>query len=119
MSEPISMSVGALIWEFVLKPIADSIKKEYGDETKKLLRDSLNKAWNKLPFSPKEKEIIEVEIIEADSEILKNRDKFIEYITNNPKIPNDIKQNSYTNYGTIKVTNIKNIDNKGGTINFN
>ena len=83
MPEPITMSAGALIWEFVLKPIADSIKKEYGDETKKLLKESLNKAWDKLPFSKEEQEIIEAEIIKADSETLSNKEKFLEYLQEN------------------------------------
>ena len=95
MAEPIIMTTGALLWEFVLKPIADSIKKEYGDETKKLLKNSLKEAWQKLPFSKQEIELIEAEIIEADIEVLSDEKRFLEYIENSSKIPNELKQNTY------------------------
>jgi hypothetical protein len=62
MAEPITMTLSALLWEYGLKPIADSIKKEYGDETKKLLKSSLQKAFKMLSLQPKEQKIIEAEI---------------------------------------------------------
>ena len=103
MAEPItSLTIGALLWEYALKPIADSIKKEYGDETKKLLKSYMTKAFEKLPLPKKETELIEAEIIEADSDILSNQDKFLEYIQNNQNIKNILKQTTYTigeNYG--------------------
>ena len=91
MAEPITMTIGALIWEYALKPIADSIKKEYGDETKKLLKKSLNSAFHKLPFVKKEQEVIEAEIIEADIDILRNQDSFLEYLQKNSKIEELLK----------------------------
>ena len=102
MAEPISMSAGALIWEFVLKPIVDDIKKEYGSETKKLLKESLNKLFKKLPFSKKEIELIETEIIEADIKVLSDKKRFLKYLQNNQTIQNILNQSTYNigeNYG--------------------
>ena len=93
MAEPIMLTLSALLWEYALKPIADSIKKEYGDETKKLLKSGLQKAFKMLSLQPKEQEIIEAEIIEADIEVLSDQDRFLEFIENSLKIPNDLKKN--------------------------
>jgi len=115
MAEPISMGAGVLLWEYAIKPIADSIKKEYGEESKKLLKEHLSKVWDKLPFSKTEQEVIEAEICEADRDVLGDKDKFISYIESNSKIPNKLKQNTYTidsnnggvqvNNGTVNITN--------------
>jgi predicted nucleotide-binding protein (sugar kinase/HSP70/actin superfamily) len=96
MAEPITLTMGALIWEYGLKPIADSIKKEYGDESKKLLKSGMEKVFNKLSLKKEEQEIIEAEIIEADVDVLSDEKRFLEFIQNNSKIPNDLKQNTYT-----------------------
>ena len=110
MAEPITLTIGALLWEYALKPIADSIKKEYGDETKKLLKKSLNSAFHKLPFIKKEQEVIEAEIIEADIDILSNEDSFLEYLQQNSKIEELLKsiEKRESNIHTI----IKNSYNK-------
>jgi predicted nucleotide-binding protein (sugar kinase/HSP70/actin superfamily) len=101
MAEPITMTLSALLWEYGLKPIADSIKKEYGDKTKKLLKSSLQKVFKKLSLQPKEQEIIEAEIIEADIEVLSDQDRFLEFIQNNQNIKNILKQSSYTFNGNV------------------
>jgi NAD kinase len=88
MAEPITMTLSALLWEYGLKPIADSIKKEYGDETKKLLKSSLKGAFEKLSLQPKEQELIEAEIIEADIDVLSDQDRFLEFIQDNQNIKN-------------------------------
>jgi predicted nucleotide-binding protein (sugar kinase/HSP70/actin superfamily) len=93
MAEPI---LSVLLWEYALKPIADSIKKEYGDETKKLLKSGLQKAFKKLSLQPKEQELIEAEIIEADIEVLSDEKRFLEYMRDNQNIKNILKQSSYT-----------------------
>jgi len=86
MAEPITLGAGALIWEYGLKPIADSIKKEYGEETKKLLKSGIEKVFEKLPFYKKEVEIIEAEIIDTDVITLTDKSKFLEFIQNNQQI---------------------------------
>jgi hypothetical protein len=95
MAEPITMTLSALLWEYGLKPIADSIKKEYGDETKKLLKSGLQKAFEKLSLQPKEQELIEAEIIEADVAVLSDQEKFLEFMQNNQNIKNTLNQSSY------------------------
>ena len=95
MAEPITLTLSALLWEYGLKPIADSIKKEYGDETKKLLKSGLQKAFKMLSLQPKEQEIIEAEIIEADIEVLSDEKRFLEYMRDNQNIKNILKQSSY------------------------
>ncbi len=89
MAEPASTAIGLLIWEYALKPTVDSIKKEYGDETKKLLKSGIKKAFGKLPFQKKELEIIETEIINTDIEVLTNQKKFLSFLENNRQI-NDV-----------------------------
>jgi hypothetical protein len=96
MAEPIMLTLSALLWEYGLKPIADSIKKEYGDETKKLLKGGLQKAFKMLSLQPKEQELIEAEIIEADIEVLSDEKRFLEYMRDNQNIKNILKQSSYT-----------------------
>jgi hypothetical protein len=46
-----------------------------------------------LSLQPKEQEIIEAEIIEADIEVLSDEKRFLEFIENSLKIPNDLKKN--------------------------
>jgi hypothetical protein len=86
MAEPITLTLSALLWEYALKPIADSIKKEYGDETKKLLKGGLQKAFKKLSLQPKERELIEAEIIEADSKVLSDQDRFLEFVQDSNRL---------------------------------
>lgn len=84
--EPITTSLSILIWEYALKPIADSIKKEYGDETKKLLKSLVNNVLTKEKLDTKAMEVIEAEIVEADSEILSDREKFLAFMASNVKV---------------------------------
>ena len=86
MPEPITLGTGALIWEYALKPITDSIKKEYGEETKKLLKSGIEKAFEKLPFKKKELEVIETEIIDTDVTTLTDKSKFLDFVQNNQQI---------------------------------
>jgi len=86
MPESIALGTGVLIWECALKPIIDSIKKEYGDEAKKLLKSSMKKVYEKLPFQKSELEVIEAEIVEADKAVLTDKEKFLEFIQSNTQI---------------------------------
>ena len=86
MAEPITMTLGALLWEYGLKPITDSIKEEYGNKTKKLLKSGLQKAFKILSLQPKERELIETEIIEADIEVLSNEKRFLEFVQNSSQL---------------------------------
>jgi hypothetical protein len=102
MAEPVTTTLSILLWEYALKPVADSIKKEYGEEAKKLLKSGLQKAFEKLPLQPKEQELIETEIIKADVAVLSDQEKFMEFIENNQNIKNILNQSSYSigeNYG--------------------
>ena len=94
MPEPITLGTGALIWEYALKPIADSIKKEYGDETKKLLKSGIEKVFEKLPFQKKELEVIEAEIVDTDIVTLTDKNKFLEFIQNNQQIADILNEAS-------------------------
>ena len=83
--EPITI----VIWEYGIKPILDNLKKEYGEEGKKLIKSGLSKAWQNIPFTKQEQEVIEAEIVGIDVEILSDEKKFLEFLENNKKI-NDI-----------------------------
>ena len=86
MPEPVTIGVGILTWEYGVKPVLDSVKKEYGEETKKLIKSGLSKAWEKLPFTKQEQEVIEAEIVDVDVEVLSDEKKFLEFIENNNQI---------------------------------
>jgi len=120
MPEPITLGTGALIWEYALKPITDSIKKEYGEETKKLLKSGIEKAFEKLPFNKKELEVIETEIIEADITILSDEKKFLEFLKNNKQISDVIiESNSRNKNIDIKIEKgIGYIETMTGDISF-
>ncbi|WP_456373845.1 hypothetical protein [Methanocaldococcus sp.] len=120
MPEPITLGTGALIWEYALKPIADSIKKEYGEETKKLLKSGIEKAFEKLSFQKKELELIEAEIVKADADILTDESKFLEFFKNNKQISDVIiESNSRNKNIDIKVEKgVGYIDTMNGDMNF-
>lgn len=122
MPEPITLGAGALIWEYALKPIADSIKKEYGEETKKLLKSGIEKAFEKLPFQKKELEVIEAEIIDADVTTLTNKSEFLEFIQDNHQIAdilNEVsKREPNINIVIEKSYNEILIDGNNNSINF-
>ena len=58
MAEPISIGIGLALWEYAVKPIVDSAKKEYGEGVKEKLKSSVKTALSKLPFKQNEIEII-------------------------------------------------------------
>ena len=84
--EPVSIGLGALAWEYGVKPVVDSLKKEYGETVKVQLKNGLSKAFNKLPFQKHELEIIEAEIIDADVAVLTDEKKFLDFIQSNTQI---------------------------------
>ena len=86
MPEPITLGASALIWKIAVEPVVKSIEKEYGDEVKKLLKSGIGKALERLPFQKKELEVIEAEIVGADESVLIDKKKFLEFIQNNNKI---------------------------------
>jgi len=92
MPEPVTIGVGILTWEYGVKPVLDSVKKEYGEETKKLIKSGLSKVWEKLPFTKQEQEVIEAEIVDIDVEVLSDEKKFLEFIQNNDHIQELMKE---------------------------
>jgi len=84
--EPITLGLGALAWEYGVKPVVDSLKKEYGETVKIQIKSGLSKAFDTLPFNKNELEIIEAEIIEADVSILEDKETFLEFIQENTQI---------------------------------
>ncbi len=111
MPEPITLGAGALIWEYAVKPVANSIKKEYGEETKKLLKSSIGKVFDKLPFKRKELEVIEAEIVDADIEVLTDEKKFLDFIQNNIQIENSLALLKKTHTDKIVLNSFKKISN--------
>ena len=93
--ESATFGLGALAWEYGLKPIVDSLKKEYGETVKIQLKNGLSKAFEKLPFKKNELEIIEAEIIEADVSVLEDKENFFKFIQENTQIQelmNEVRQ---------------------------
>ncbi len=91
--EPISTTAISLaLWEVAVKPVVKSVQKEYGEEAKKLLKSSFSKAWQKLPFTRQEQEVIEAEIIDANIEVLSDEKRFLEFIQNNNQIQELMKE---------------------------
>ena len=84
--EVVSSSVAILVWEYALKPVVDSIKKEYGNETKELLKSLVHNVLEKEKVEPKELEIIEAEIINAPADVLSDKEKFLEFVKSNENI---------------------------------
>jgi len=120
MPEPITSVAAALIWEYALKPVADSIKKEYGEETKELLKSGIEKALKKLAFQKKELEVIEAEIIKTNITILTDENKFLEFLKQNKQINDVIIESNSRNKNTdIKVEKgIGYIETMNGDISF-
>jgi len=83
--EVASSSVAILVWEYALKPVVDSIKKEYGNETKELLKSLVHNILEKEKIEPKELEIIEAEIINAPADVLSDKESFLEFVKSNKK----------------------------------
>ena len=119
--EPISTAgIGVLVWEHAIKPIVKSIEKEYGDKTKNLLKTGLEKVFNTLPLEKQEAETIEAEIINADSETLLDREKFLKFIENSKQVGDVlIESNSRNKNIDIKVEKgIGYIGTMNGDISF-
>ena len=121
MPEPITLGASALIWEYALKPIADDIKKEYGAEAKKLLKSGMEKALSKLPFQKSELEVIEAEIIKADTAILTDEKKFLEFFENNKQISDVIIESNSRNKTIVNNVGkgVGYIETMNGDMNFN
>ena len=113
--EPVSIGLGTLAWEYGVKPVINSIKKEYGEETKKLLKKNIEKVFDKLPFVRKDIEIIEAEIVDADIEVLTNEKKFLDFIQNNIQIENSLALLRKKHTDKVVLNSFKNISNS--TIN--
>lgn len=86
MAEQVSIGIGLALWEYVVKPIVDSAKDEYGENVKGKLKSVVKKFLHKLPFEKNELEIIEAEILEIDDKLFSNKDKFLGYINDNQNI---------------------------------
>lgn len=81
--EPITTAIiGMFIWENLGQPILEKAKDEYAGQ----LLGKLESALKNIPFNKKDLEVLEAEIVTADNDILTDKDKFLEYIQNNPKI---------------------------------
>ena len=85
-----------LIWEYGLKPVVDSVKKEYGEVTKNLLKEGLAKVWQRVSLSLEDKALLEAEILEADVLVLRDKEKCLDYLNNNKTIQNIINQTTYS-----------------------
>jgi len=86
-------ALGMILWDTLGKPIVEKVQKEYYS---KWVISKVGEALSKLPFKKEEKDIIEAEILNCDQEIIEDKDKFLEYIKQNPKIQNIFKQSTYT-----------------------
>ena len=120
MAEPISIGIGLALWEYAVKPIVDSAKKEYGEGVKEKLKDSIKMALVKLPFNRNELEVIKAEIIENDDNLFSNKEKFLEYINNNQNI-NQIMESinqREPNINIEKAFNEIKIDGDNNSISF-
>lgn len=110
MPEPVSVGIGMLTWEYVVKPVADSIKKEYGEETKNLLKRGLSKVSEKLPFGRNDNEAIECEIIEAiESKEIIDEKSMIEFLEKNSIFLSALSQLQDSQSGTEIINSLKDI----------
>jgi hypothetical protein len=104
--EPITTTIlSVILWEALGEPLVDKVKETYSEK--------VVEALSKLDFNKKDTEIIEAEIVNCDQKILENKDKFLEYVEQNPKIQNVLKQSTYSikeNYG---------VQHNEGTVNIN
>jgi len=120
MAEPISIGIGVALWEYTVKPVIDSAKKEYGESVKEKFKSSVKTALSKLPFKQNEIEVIEAEIIKIDNSLLSNKEKFLEFISNNQNI-NQIMRNinqRESNINIEKAFNDIKIDGDNNSISF-
>ncbi|MEA1954352.1 MAG: hypothetical protein U9O24_08180 [Campylobacterota bacterium] len=118
--EPMSIGIGALVWESAIKPIVSSFQKEYTEEIKKLIKSGLKKAFSKIPLQKKELELIETEVLNEDLTILEDKKQFLEFFEKNKYI-NDILIEANSRNKNIDITVEKGvgyIQKMNGNISF-
>jgi len=120
MPEPISIGIGLALWEYAVKPVVDSAKKEYGESLKEKLKDSVKTVLSKLPFKKNELEVIEAEIIDNEDSLLSDKDRFLEFINNNRNISQIIESINQRepNINIEKAFNNIKIDGNNNSISF-
>lgn len=114
--EPISTAIiGTLIWENLGKPVLEKAKSAYAGQ----MLGKLETVLERMPFKKKDLEVLEAEIVTADDNVLSDKDKFLEYIQNNPKIHEliaDINKRETINITVGK--GVGYIESMTGDINF-
>lgn len=114
--EPISAGIiGIFIWENLGQPILEKAKDEYAGQ----LLGKLESALKNIPFKKKDLEVLEAEIVTANDDVFSDKDKFLEYIQNNPKIHElivDINKRESINISVGK--GVGYIETMTGDINF-
>jgi len=120
MPEPISIGIGLSLWEYAVKPVVDSAKKEYGESLKEKLKGSVKIALSKLPFKKNELEVIEAEIIDNEDSLLSDKDRFLEFINSNQNINQIIESINQRepNINIEKAFNDIKIDGDNNAISF-
>lgn len=120
MPEPISIGIGLALWEYAVKPVVDSAKKEYGESLKEKLKGSVKTALSKLPFKKNELEVIEAEIIDNEDSLLSDKDRFLEFINSNQNISQIIESINQRepNINIEKAFNDIKIDGDNNSISF-
>ncbi|MCG3689372.1 hypothetical protein [Aliarcobacter butzleri] len=87
--EPITtVLVGKILWDNLGQPLLDKAKERYAEEFLRKIETTLSK----IPFNKQELEIIEAEIINTDNETFNDEKSFLQYIENNQKIVEVVKQ---------------------------
>ena len=87
--EPITtVLVGKILWDNLGQPLLDKAKEKYAEE----LLEKIENTLSKIPFNKQELQVIEEEIINPDIETFQDEKSFLEYIENNQKIAEVVKQ---------------------------
>jgi len=84
--ELITTAIALELSKQAINPIIKSIEKEYGEKTKELLKAGIKKVLQKFSLKKEEVVLIETEIVEANTSILTDENKFLEFFENNNKI---------------------------------
>lgn len=83
--EPVTTTVlGIALWEYLGEPIIDKAKDKYAEE----ILNRIDSVLSKFSFNSKEKEIIEVEIIESNVSEIENKEALINFMNKNENILN-------------------------------
>jgi len=120
--EPVTTTAITLaLWEHAVKPVVKSIEKEYGDETKKLLKSGINKALQKFSLKKEEIELIEAEVIDTNKEILTDEKKFLKFFEKNKQISDVIIESNSRNKTIVNNVGkgVGYIKTMNGDMNFN